>query len=342
MRKLQILLVVLILTASTSVYADEITFKNGDHLTGKVVHIGDGKVTFAPELADEMVINVINLSSIRTDSPVTIVFTDGSIAYQPLIVSATSPPDITDLAYFMSTSEMTKIIREVNPPPAPSPRWNGSITSGLNSATGNTDSNTANINIKLGLKGGKNRISTKAGYNFGRQKDQETGETSTTQDDWFVKGKLDRFYDDKSFIYTSGQLEQDRVSDLDNRLIVGFGFGHQFIDQDDFTLSAEGGAAWLTEKYSGSEKNEEWSIQLGYSLDKKLGSNLALSHETSFLPAFDNLDDYLLSTEIGLKSDLMENMFASFKIILDYDSTPSEGLEKTDLQYILGLGFDID
>ena len=47
-----------------------------------------------------------------------------------------------------------------------------------------------------------------------------------------------------------------------------------------------------------------------------------------------------LTTDAELRAEITKSMFGSLKAILDYDSTPGEGVGTTDTKYILGVGWN--
>ncbi len=46
----------------------------------------------------------------------------------------------------------------------------------------------------------------------------------------------------------------------------------------------------------------------------------------------------MLETSAELRAALYKAIFASFKVLIDYDSQPAAGQERTDTAYILGVG----
>ena len=55
-----------------SIYADEVLFNNGDHLTGKIEQLVDGKLVFQSDLAGKVVVDVSNVKTLSSDEPIRI------------------------------------------------------------------------------------------------------------------------------------------------------------------------------------------------------------------------------------------------------------------------------
>src|SRR6478735_8657163 len=72
----------LILTSAcaTPLLADELFFKNGDHLTGEVVRLEGGTMVFKTRHVGEIKANLSDLESVKTDKPVDVRLTDGTQA----------------------------------------------------------------------------------------------------------------------------------------------------------------------------------------------------------------------------------------------------------------------
>src|SRR5438309_567590 len=73
-----LVLLSLVVLASGTIMADEIRLKNGDHLTGSIVKLDDGKLSVSTDFADVMVIKWSAVSEISSDQTLFIQKTDKS------------------------------------------------------------------------------------------------------------------------------------------------------------------------------------------------------------------------------------------------------------------------
>ena len=62
-------------------------------------------------------------------------------------------------------------------------------------------------------------------------------------------------------------------------------------------------------------------------------------HNLAFYPSLESLSNYFLNTDAGIRLNLTEKMFAEFKIEFKYDSTPAPDASRSDLRYIVGVGW---
>src|SRR5260370_957152 len=73
-------------------------------------------------------------------------------------------------------------------------------------------------------------------YYFGRQKDPNSRETSTTMDYGMAFAKYDHFFTKKLYSYILTKAERDGVAELELRLAPGAGVGYQWFEGPKFNF----------------------------------------------------------------------------------------------------------
>ncbi len=328
----------LFLALSPPLYADEVFFKNGDRLSGKVTRLEGGKLTIQSDVAGELAIDMKNVRTFSTDEPIEIHFRDGTVVKQKVFASEGAIFTIGRGEVLVPQRFAVSDVVAINPPKA---RWKGDITAGFTVTRGNSETETANVSINLLRRAERDRITANAAYFYGRQEDPDTGDKTTTQDEWLVALKYDYFIAKQFYSYANTRVERDEVADLDLRLIAGLGVGYQWIETADFNLSTEGGLAWLYEDFSdGEETDDQIAGRFAYHIDKSfLNQRIKLFHDFEILPSLENFpDDFFLTTQAGVRVPFTKVLFGEVKVILDHDATPASGAEKTDTKYITGVG----
>jgi hypothetical protein len=120
---------------------------------------------------------------------------------------------------------------------------------------------------------------------------------------------------------------------------VGGGGGYQWIESDKTNLALTAGLASLYEKYTNQvNSTSELSLQVGYNFDTQLNKNVKFLHDLTYFPTLEDFSDYYLTATAEVRASLIGTMFANFKTILNFDSTPATGQSDTDLKYIFGVG----
>ncbi len=334
--KVSILLITLVLFTQLS-YADEVLLKNGDHLTGKIIKLVDGKMIFKSYLSGEVTVGLANIQTLGSDEPITVNLKDGTALQQKIVRSQAGRFSISGDETIKAQEFSVGDIVSINPPV---PKWTGNLSAGLTSTHGNTKTENITGSADLKKRTDKDRTTISADYAKGKQDNPDTGENETIEDWWRARTKYDYFFSKKMYGYLDGRYEKDAVAELDRRVTVGIGCGYQWIESADMNFSTELGLASLYEKYDNqTASNSEVSAQLGYNFDKKLRENLHFIHELTYYPALQKFSDYYLTTTAELRSNFTATLFMNIKAIMNYDNTPAIGSHKTDVKYFLGLGY---
>jgi len=337
-----VLAVGMLMASSSSLDADEVVFTSGERLVGTVENLVDGKITVTSKVVGTVMVDFADVATFSTDRRVELHFEDGTVTIQKVIAADTGRIATEGTELIQPQSFDLDSLVSINPPPKPKARWEGNVTIGYTLTRGNSETETANVDIGLSRRAEKDRITLDAAYLYGRQENPDTGQEETTQDKWFGSVKYDYFFAKKAYSFGSGRVERNKIADLDNRLTLGGGLGYQWFESETFDLSTETGLAWVYEKFGDeNDSNSDIAGQMGYRLDKKLNAQVAFIHALTYYPTFADLSDCYLTTQAELRASFTRAMFASFKVVMDYDSEPARDADKTDLAYIFGVGFTL-
>lgn len=334
--RILILFICVILLAQLS-YGDEVYFKNGDRLTGKILRLTDGKLVIKSDVGGEVTVELSNIQTLSSDEPIKVNLKDGTGFEQQLSSSKSGRFSIKGSESIKAQEFAVDDIVSINPP---KPKWTGDLSAGITSTHGNTKTESITGSAKLKKRTEKDRTALSADYAKSKQNDPDTGKEETIEDWWRAKAKYDYFFSKKMYGYLDGRYEKDAVAELDRRVSIGIGSGYQWIESENMNFSTELGLASVYEKYDNqTDSNSEVSAQLGYYFDKKLRKNLHFIHELTYYPALERPSDYYLTTTAELRADVMKDVFVNFKTIMNHDDTPAIGSHKTDVKYFLGLGY---
>jgi putative salt-induced outer membrane protein YdiY len=328
---------------------DEIIFKNGDRLTGKITGADGGKVTIDTSLAGSLSVPMDQIKTFSTDAPLTLKLRDGSIVNDQITAAGTDGAITTKGVGPVKSQTVALIdIDKINPPPV---KWSGSIAVGGIVTRGNSKSQSLNTNVDAVRRGEDDRISFDAGYFFSRQKDKATGQKSTTTDNWFIAGKYDYFFSKKLYGYAMAKVERDRIANLDLRFSPGGGLGYQWVESADLNFRTEAGISWVYQTHripatatvaQHNESDDHVAARLAYHVDKVLTQTLKAYHNLEFFPSLENGNDFTVNSDVGLRAARYKNMFAELKAEWKYDSNPAMTVPKTyknDFRYILNVGW---
>jgi putative salt-induced outer membrane protein YdiY len=205
---------------------------------------------------------------------------------------------------------------------------------------GNTESSTANFGAEATRRTDNDRLYLGAGYYFANQRDNNTGENSTSADNWFLKGKYDYFFTKKFFGYANMKYEKDRIAYLDMRLTPGAGAGYQWIENARFNFFTEAGLTYVHEKYTDPDEIRNYAAARGaYHFNFVINDHLKGFHNLEVIPNIEDVQAVLVYTDVGLRAAMTERLFLEGKAQLAYNSQPADNREKKDMRYTLGIGW---
>jgi putative salt-induced outer membrane protein YdiY len=317
--------------------ADEVICKNGDRISGKIERLDDGKIVVSSLVAGDVKIKLADVKTFATTEPLEVYLNDGTVIKQKIVVAEDGKFAVAKDGRLAPQSFAIADIKSINPPPV---AWTGDLSVGGMITRGNSSTDNLNIALNLVRRGENDRITVGAAYLYGRQKDPDTGDKKTTTDNWFAAVKYDYFFTPKFYGYAQTRVERDRIAELDLRLTAGVGVGYQWVEKPDLKFSTEGGLTWFYESYTNdTPKDDHLALRLAYHLEKAFNDKVRGFHNLEYFPSIEDIGDYFLVTDAGLRATLTKNMFAELKVQLDYDSTPAEGAHNTNVRWILNVGW---
>jgi len=340
------MLVIFLAFASTAA-GDVVVFKNGDKLTGKFLRMEKGKMVFAGDMVGELTLDMAQVDGFTTDEPAEFHLTDGTVLKSKALGTQEGKLQLEGTDLVAKQAFPLSEITAINPPPPPKAKWSGNLTGGLASTHGNTFSENGSISFNAQRRAERDRQTAFGDYIISRTEDEE-GDKRTTEESLRIGGKYDYFWTKKFYTFLNGRFDKDHVADLDRRLIGGTGIGYQWIEEDTMNFSTDLGLAELCEKYTHRDpdtyekivtKSDQISGYLGYHFDWKLHEKFTFLHNLTYYPSMEEFSDYFLSTDAEIRAAITKSMFTNFKAILDYDTSPAEGLTSTNTKYIAGVGW---
>ena len=327
----------LVTILATICFAEKVYLNNGDVVSGKIKSMAAGKLTIATDLFGDVQVDMANIKTFQTDEANAIELSDGSVLKQKAV--ADDEGNISTIADVGSDQKIgIKDIAAINPPKPEQPKWEGSLQGGFFYSSGNTSKDSYNLGTSLKKITDIDRINIKADTVQSREK-TAAGDKEKTEDWWKITGKYDYFISEDYYLYGNAEYKKDTIAELDRRVIIGGGLGKKIFDiPDDFTLDIELGLANVYERYENQNAGSEMSLRAAYNMFKRISNTVVFNHGLEYYPHTDSFSDYNMSTFGELKMDVAANIFTSYRVVFDYDSTPSANSTSTDLKHLLSFG----
>ena len=317
-------------------FADVVYMNNVDRITGVVTSAGGGVLVLKTPSMGEIKIPLADVATFTTDQPIDLHLNDGTVLKQPVAASAPGQIGTAGKGPVQAKDIPLSSIKTVNPPPV---KWTGSITAGVILTRGNTYTDSANVGIDAVRRSEEDRLSLNGAYNYSREK--PSGEEGrVTQENWMAGAKYDYFVADKWFLYINGRVERDHIANLDLRVTPGAGAGYQWIESAKTNFNTEGGITWVYERFTDPDETRDYvAARLAYHLDHQLAENVKFIHNVEVLPSLEDVGEFLLTADAGLRANLTKDFFSEAKVVYQYNSQPAEGKDKNDVRYIMSLGW---
>jgi len=319
-----------------AVVLDEVVLKNGSRIFGTVISVRDGVLVLETDFAGTLNVALASIEAMRTQTPQVLQLADGSVVSdQPLkirgeklLVSADSGET---LAYTLEN------IAVVNPEP-----WElgegykpfGTVGFAYSVQKGNTETEDLDFKIESYWRSLRDRYTLKADASFDETDGEKTGEN------WRVVGKYDYFLQGNDYWGWLLAAEQDEFADLDLRAYTGPYYGRQFYNEPILTLSGELGVTYVTEDFIVAEDEEYLGALWDFHASSNyLGGESILYVDHVGIWNLEQTDNIVLNTTFGLAFPLLGALEAAAELVLEYDSSVGDDVEKLDQTYRLRIGY---
>jgi len=334
-RSLQTLLILALGSVVLPAAADTVHLANGDRLTGTVRSIDGSAVVVNTDWAGTVVVDREAVRAVESEQPFNL-SVDGETVRGARLALADSGEQLVidesgqrETGFGLVERASIDVLRS-----RPEDEWATNITYGLNISTGNSETLSHALRAKSTLR------REKARHNGRFEVDRETDDGTVTKDQLRLGYQLDWFFRDDWYSYGSGEYFKDDLKDVDYRFTVGAGVGHQFWENSLGGLDAEVGASAVIEEIGG-EQEENPALRLALDYNRFLiGRQLELFHNSEVLALTDFDRGQIFNASTGLRLAMSKMWSADLRVDVSHETEPADDQKKTDVTYILGVGFD--
>lgn len=321
MRKAALLAALLAATAGRDAAADEVVLRNGDRLSGKVLHVADGKLELRTPYAESLQLDWATVARIRTDAPV-VVLRRGET--RPTRLALTPETALDDIVY-------------VNPKPHETglgTTYSGRAALAASYVRGNAESERF---YGDGEFTGRARAYR---YTLSGKAERRAEPPAGSNVAWLANANYDRFVAARRFLYVRGSLEHDRSKDIDRRSALGGGYGAQLAESERLNVSLRGGLDYVAVERSAAPDERYPALGWAFKADARpWDARLQAFHEHE---GFWNLEDaarLFVRSKTGLRMPLIARLSASAQLNVDWERRPAPGRKATDTTLLLGLDY---
>jgi putative salt-induced outer membrane protein len=340
-----------ILCCCMTSYAEQVTLKNGDRLTGAILSVSDKKLTIKTEHAGTVTIDWDAVAQFSSEQPMVVTRTDkqtvsGAVNTKDseVVVNTTSGTQtipMADVAVMRSPADQAAYEKSLHPGMLEG--WAGGGNFALALARGNSDT----TNLALGFNAARETSHDKWTIQAASLYSTSTADNVTTTSANALGGfiRYDRNLTKKLFAFGLFAGSYDHAQDLNERISPSGGLGYHAIATKMTTLDLLGGFGYTYENYStgynGSSTgvtNNLMNAIIGDEFSHKFTPNTSVFQDLYFFPYLNENGNYRGVFDFGLSSKLYRAITWNLNFGDRYNSKPVAGKKNNDVLLTTGLG----
>ena len=327
---LRILLSCLLLSLSCSAFADTVWLNNGDRLTGEILLLDGGKLSFKTKYAGRVLIDWKDIDTLSADKPLMLRRT-GRDSESSERLRAAGVGMVRVVNGHERVVALADIDRLVPPRPLLEDRvWEGNLDAKLDMERNQDRTDEWKLKGNTRIEHGRWRHVLRGELEY----EKENGEK--TEDNWELEYDLDRFLTDHWFWRVGFEQDEDQFEQVNRQRIYGSGPGYRFWDDELGRLDLITQFNRI-ELYSslGEAQFNSWSLEWDY---KRLlwGTRLEFYSTAEVQVPQVDVIDYVFDGEAGLRYHL--NDWARLSLLYELNQLRGLGTTVSDRHYLIGLG----
>jgi putative salt-induced outer membrane protein len=339
-------------------FADQITLKNGDHLTGKVVK-SDGKtLVLHTDFAGDLTIDFGAIQQITTDEALHVGLKDGKTVVGPVTTSdgklavatktgGTVEASKEEVAVIRNDAEQTAYDKSLNPGLLHG--WNGGINVGFSVARGNSETENLALAFNAVHPTLKDKITLYSSAIYTTNDLATPSSVANLETGGF---RYDRNINPKMFAFAGADFMSNGLQSLGLRSVGSGGLGYHAIKSDNTVFDLLAGINYTHETYhfvpgdpaavppvpdTPGITNNFAALTLGEELMHKLGKSTVLNQKLYFYPDLSDTGQYRMTFDVGTVTKInkwlgWQNQFGDI-----YVSNPPVTAKKNDVIFTTGL-----
>ena len=359
LRNVSILALISLFALSSSLFADQVTLKNGDRLTGTVVKSDGTILVLHTDAAGDVTIQFASIQDIKTDAELHVTLKDGKTAIGPVSTTDGKIEIATKTAGTVEApKDDVKLIRndaeqlafDKSQHPGLMHGWTGGANVGFSIARGNSESD----NLALAFNALHPTANDQITIYANSINTQNNLATPSTVANLIQAGfRYDRNLTARLFAFGAADFMSNELQFLDLRSVYGGGLGLHAIKSDATIFDIFTGVNYTHETYSNGPlnvpptippsyvsygvTNKFVALTLGEEFDHKFGKNTALTENAYFFPNLQDTSEYRATFTVGTVTKISkwfgwQNQFGDI-----YVSNPPIGAKNNDLILTTGL-----
>lgn len=352
------------LLCCSSLFADQITLKNGDRLTGTILKSDSKLLVIKTEVAGEVSVQWAAIDSITSTQPLHVGLSGGQIVVGPVATSegriqvATPTSGTVTMAkdsvqVIRSDSEQAAYDAEIERlrHPRLTDFWGGTLDTGLSLTRGNSATVNYTISAKAVRDTSRDKITVYTTAIYGTNQNVSPSQTIAHE----IRGgiRADVNFTDRWFVFGLTDFDSNQLQHLDLQNVIAGGVGYHVIKTLKTTLDLFGGAGYNQRYFSAftlpnptpppptttfpavTQRNA--SAVAGEELNTKLSSRTTFGENFSLYPGIGGPGGYRFTFNTFASTKLKNWLGWQVTFSDNYISNPPFSVKSNDLLLSTGL-----
>jgi len=344
---------------SQALLADQVTLKNGDHITGAIVKYDGKNLIIKSELAGDVTIPWANVTTVTSSQPLNVTLKDG----QKIVGIVTTDGARFDVATketgnvvaardavvgIRSEAEQkaydTEIERFRNPRLLD--LWTGTFDLGFAETHGNANTETFTLGATAIRATSRDKITVNYNQIFSSSNASGTSLTTANAKRGGIAYNLN--IAPKAFVFGLVNLENDEFQSLDLRFAPAGGFGYHAVKTPNTIFDINGGASFDKEFYAAPAGSPVGTagvthsyaeVLVGEEFTHKFSKTVSMHEQLALYPNLTATGNYRMNFDISAVAAIKKWMSFHVSASDRYISNPLPGRKDNDILFTTGLRF---
>ncbi len=320
--------------------AGELILKNGDRLQGDLVKLEGESVTWASDTFGNLEVPKIKIEKLLTT---TLLKMDGHS--EPCTVTGVTRGEFSYSCADNTNGRLSLLTLERAVPYedhlAGVHSYRGKLALAGTHSRGNTKEEDWELDSEVEFRRGDYRHVAVVEF------ESRTVGSAPATEEFALSYSLDWFFQERWFWNNDVTIGADESKNIDERYLMGSGFGFQFWENDVSALSVQYGLSVVKELFDrvdltddtfDSESNRiawRWATNFRYALP----FSTSLSHKHELLYSLEDSDDWEFDSATALNIPLGAGLFSEFKMEYDYNGLLLQDERRADTKFSVGVGY---
>jgi putative salt-induced outer membrane protein len=356
--KVNLIVLMVSLSIASQVFADQITLKNGDRLTGKIVKSDAKTLVLHTEFAGDVTVQFPAITQITTDEALHVALSNGKTVVGTITTTdgklevankGGAPIETPRESISAIRNDAEQLAYEKTVHPGLLEGWTGAANIGFSLTRGNSQTE----NLALGFNAVRATTADKITlYSTDVYGTNQLATPSTTANTETGGIRYDRNLNPRAFAFVSADFMSNALQDLNLRSVGSIGGGYHAIKNANTTLDFLAGGNFTDENYTQTVTNATvtpptttsfkdihnfGALTLGEELMHKLSKSTVLTEKLYFYPDLTQTGEYRGTFDLALATKISKWLGWQSDFNDTYVTNPPPGARQNDLILTTGL-----